>query len=67
VPPEAGYDLKLEILLPQHPECWDYTHSLPCPSFKAILAAGCRWFTPVIPATQESELRKNMFKVSPCK
>jgi hypothetical protein len=25
-------DLKLELLLPQPPECWDYKQMLPCPA-----------------------------------
>jgi hypothetical protein len=37
---QAG--LELMILLPQTPECWDYSHMPPCPVVMAFLLAESR-------------------------
>jgi hypothetical protein len=55
---QAG--LELEIVLPAPPPWGGHRPALALPvaSLKVNFKAGCQWLTPVIPATQEAEIRR---------
>jgi hypothetical protein len=63
--------LKFKILLPLPPKCWNYKHELNALvainfNFKKILLAGHWWLTPIILATQETEIRRISVQSQPC-